>query len=149
MPDTRETAAGDRTAIDAATVPPIRDPTTRRFLLIGFALWLVATVAFRHGGQFVLDPGPSVGVLTLYVVIGAATTGFALLLYRWWDLSDRARPQAAIALALPGMLLDPVVLVWFETAFPNVPSAAGPYLGGLLLWAYAAVLVSGFVPGRG
>lgn len=149
MPDTRETAAEDRATIGAATVPPIRDPTTRRFLLIGVVLWFVATVAFRLGGQFVLDPGPTVGVLTLYVVTGAATTGFALLLYRWWSLPSRARPQAAIALALPGMLLDSVILVWFETAFPNVPAGAGPYLGGLLLWAYAAVLVSGFVPGRG
>ena len=148
MSDAGETTAEDRATIDSTTVPPIRDPTTRFFLLVGFAVWLLATLAFRLGGQYVLDPGPTVGLLPLYVVTGAAMTGLALLLYRWRGVYSAARERAAIALVLPGMVLDSVVLVWFEPVFPNVAPEAAAYFGGVLLLAYAAVLVSGFVPGR-
>jgi len=148
MSDAGETTAEDRATIESTTVPPIRDPTTRVFLLAGFAIWLVATVVFRLAGQYVLDPRPTVGTLPLYLVTGAAMTGLALLLYRWRGVYGATRERAAIALVLPGMVLDSVVLVWFEPIFPNVAPDAATYFGGVLLLAYAAVLLSGFVPGR-
>jgi len=148
MSDAEASSTGDLATRDSQTVPPVRDPTTRLFVLIGFVLWLVATVAFRLGGQYVLDPGPTVGIVPLYVVTGAAMTGLALVLYRWRGVSGPARERAAIALVLPGMVLDSVAIVRFEAVFPNMVPNAAPYFGGVLLLAYAAVLVSGFVPGR-
>jgi hypothetical protein len=47
------------------------------------------------------------------------------------------------------MLLDTLVVAWFETVFPNMLPGAAKYFGGMLLLAYASVLLSGFVPARG
>ncbi len=129
-------------------LPSLTAPTTRVFLLLGFAVWLVATVAFRLVGQYLLNPSTPVVIAGLFVVVVPAIIGLALLFYRWRSVTGAARLQAAIALVLPGMLLDTLVVAWFETVFPNMLPDAAKHFCGMLLLAYASVLLSGFVPAR-
>ncbi|WP_380675412.1 DUF5367 family protein [Salinigranum sp. GCM10025319] len=44
------------------------------------------------------------------------------------------------------MVLDAVAVTAFETVFPNMSPSAGSMFGGLLLLAYASVLLTGVVP---
>jgi uncharacterized membrane protein YjjP (DUF1212 family) len=113
---------------------------------VGFAVWLVATVAFRLVGQFVLDPANPLVIGALYVAVVPAMVGLALLVYRWQSVSGPIQVVAAIALVLPGMLLDAFVMAWFELIFPNMVPGAAKYFGGMLLLAYGVVLLTGFTP---
>lgn len=125
--------------------PSLTDPTMRVFLLLGFGVWLVATVAFRLVGQYLLDPSSPLVIGALYVATIPAMVGLALVFYRWRDVTGVDRLPAAVALVVPGMVLDTFVVAWFETVFPNMVPVAAKYFGGMLLLAYVAVLLSGFV----
>ena len=129
--------------------PSLTAPTARVFLLLGFAVWFVATVAFRLVGQYLLDPSAPLIVAGLFVVVVPAMIGLAILLYRWRGVTETAQVQAAIALVVPGMVLDAFAVAWFETVFPNMAPGAAKYFGGMLLLAYASVLLSGFIPYQG
>ena len=129
-------------------LPSLTAPTTRVFLLLGFVVWLAATVAFRLAGQYVLDPAAPVVVGGLFVAVVPAMIGLALALYRWQGVTGATRLQAAVALVLPGMVLDSLAVAWFGTVFPNMVPGAAKYFGGMLLLAYASVLLSGVVPRR-
>jgi hypothetical protein len=126
--------------------PSISSAPVRIFLGVGFAVWLVATVAFRLVGQFVLDPANPLVIGALYVAVVPAMVGLALLVYRWQSVSGPIQVVAAIALVLPGMLLDAFVMAWFELIFPNMVPGAAKYFGGMLLLAYGVVLLTGFTP---
>lgn len=129
-------------------LPSLTAPTTRVFLLLGFVVWLAATVAFRLARQYVLDPAAPVVVGGLFVAVVPAMIGLALALYRWQGVTGATRLQAAVALVLPDMVLDSLAVAWFGTVFTNMVPGAAKYFGGMLLLAYASVLLSGFVPRR-
>lgn len=130
------------------SLPLLTAPTTRVFLVLGFAVWFGATVAFRLIGQYLLAPSAPVVVGGLFVAVVPAMIGLALGLFQWRGVTGATRLQAAIALALPGMLLDSLAVVWFETVYPNMAPGAAKYFGGMLLLAYASVLLSGFIRNR-
>jgi hypothetical protein len=130
------------------SLPSLTGPTTRVFLALGFAVWFLATVAFRLAGQYLLNPSTPVVIGGLFVAVVPAMIGLALVFYRWRDVTGTTRLQAAIALVLPGMLLDSLAVAWFGTVFPNMVPGAAKYFGGMLLLAYASVLLSGFIPSR-
>lgn len=129
-------------------LPSLTAPTTRVFLFLGFIVWLAATVAFRLAGQYLLNPSAPVLVGGLFVAVVPAMVGLALAFYRWRGVTGATRLQAAIALVLPGMLLDSLAVAWFGVVFPNMVPGAAKYFGGMLLLAYASVLLSGFIPSR-
>lgn len=140
-----ETETSTGTVDRTERTPSLTTPTTRLFLLLGFAVWLVATVVFRLAGQFLLDPAAPFVIVLLYVAVVPAMVGLALVFYWWRGVTGTERLQAAVALVLPGMLLDTVAVAFFGTVFPNMLPESGTYFGGMLLLAYASVLLSGFV----
>lgn len=97
-------------------------------------------------GQYILNPSAPLIVAGLFVAVVPAMIGLAILLYRWRGVTETAQVQAAIALVVPGMVLDTFAVAWFETVFPNMVPGAAKYFGGMLLLAYASVLLSGFIP---
>lgn len=66
-------------------------------------------------------------------------------IYSLKKLSDLKQIQAAICIALPGMLIDAVVLIFFETIFTNLPADLDRYFASWLLWAYSLILLTGFM----
>jgi tellurite resistance protein TehA-like permease len=116
------------------------------FLGIGFALWLVATIAFRLVGQYLLDPanlGLSIG---LFLVTPLAMLIVTIAIYSAQQVQTLDRPKTAMLLALPGMLLDVGSILFFPTVFANIDPNADRLFAGLMLWGYSFILTSGFLP---
>ena len=112
----------------------------KQLFMVGFVIWLAATITLRLAGQWVLRPDQPVTIIVLLAIS-------ALLLYRLpWALFSRfvipreQRALGGIALVFPGMLLDSVSAICFSTVFPNMrPDAAGLFGGWLLLCNVAAL----------
>lgn len=49
-------------------------------------------------------------------------------------------------MSLPGMFLDVLLLLFAETIFPQLSGEAVVNFGAILLFGYAIVLATGFVP---
>jgi hypothetical protein len=46
-------------------------------------------------------------------------------------------------IALPGMLIDTIVLIVFPDVFTNLSVESDRYFGSWLLWAYSLILITG------
>ncbi|MFC7203484.1 DUF5367 family protein [Haloferax namakaokahaiae] len=134
-------------ALESSSVtPPRLTFSESRFLVgVGLAVALVAGLVFRIVGQLVLDPSQPVVVAAVFVVTVPIMWLLALAIFRWRGHTGGARREAAALLAIPGMLIDSVSMVLFSVVYPNMEPTAGTLFGGLLLLAYATVLVAGFV----
>jgi hypothetical protein len=117
----------------------------RYFLVYGFALWLVGTIALRLVGQY-LFAFPAV-LLTFALTVPLLAL-VVLRLFASRQVVAERRPLAAIALVLPGMLLDIVSVTFAAVIFPNIPATEHGLLAAWLLEAYAVGLASAFVPVR-
>lgn len=56
------------------------------------------------------------------------------------------RPRAAALMSLPGMFLDVLLVATAGSILPNLSPGAVVNFGAILLFGYAVVLLSGFVP---
>lgn len=113
----------------------------------GFVIWLVATVALRLGGQYVLRSGTASIILLLLFSL-PVMVGVALAMLRPYPIAHE-RALAAIALVAPGMILDTVSASWFPLLFPNIPANAAGVFGGWLLFCNVVVLLTAAVMGPG
>lgn len=112
---------------------------------LGFAVWLVATIAVRLVGGVVLDPARPRVVAGLFVLAIPAVAALTIALFRWLDPNVPTRTEAATLLVLPGMVLDAIVVPFYEGVFPTIEPEGAASLGGLLLLTYAIVLLVGVV----
>ncbi|HKF42488.1 MAG TPA: DUF5367 family protein [Thermoanaerobaculia bacterium] len=114
----------------------------KRYLWIGLAIWLFATLAIRFGGGGIFPTAPGLRFAILMavtaLVIGAAV---AYLVRQVRKPENRLR--AAVLVVLPGILLDTGSVLWFPRVFPNLPRDAGMPFAALLLWAYGIALLAG------
>ncbi len=112
-----------------------------RAIGLGAALWLVAPVAIRLAGQWVLRPDPTV-LLADFLLGGAAMA----LLGPWLRgrvSADRADADAvALGLILPGMLGDAAAALAFRHVYPNLSPGVGNGFGALMLWYYAVAALA-------
>lgn len=109
---------------------------------VGLLLWAVVTAIFRFAGHYFFFPDDAhmTLVFALSVPLTIALTWLLLGLIRA-DPADRA--EAAIALAMPGMLLDVYVVNSFEEVLPNLDPMLNGAFGALAMLTYAAILVTG------
>lgn len=113
-----------------------------RAMGLGFVLWLIAAAAFRFGGQYFFTPDETPRLILFVatpVVSGIAT--FICLKLLKEARGDEA--EAAVGLAIPGMLLDAFSVHEFPTVFPNLDPTLDGTFGALMLLAYASVLFVG------
>lgn len=111
-----------------------------RAMGLGFVLWLASMVLFWFAGDMFFKPGNELPVFILAPIIASILTFFCLKLLRE-ARGDEA--EAAIGLALPGMLLDSVVVHEFDIVLRNMsPSMETPF-AALMLLAYGSVLFVG------
>ncbi len=116
----------------------------RLYLLLGFILWLVATILLRLLGQIFFST-PLAVVLTFLVTGVVLVLALLRLFVRTrMDLSRRLR--VALSLALPGMFLDILSVTFAALVFPNIPATAQTAFAGCLLWAYSLVLLTALLP---
>ena len=117
----------------------------RRFVWIGLAVWLLATLAIRLWGQTVFRTRSAAEWALLFGVTAVAIAVPISLLVRSLPTRE-AGLRAAVLVVLPGMLLDTGSALWFRSFFPNLPEMAGMPFAALLLWAYAIALLAGVWP---
>lgn len=114
-------------------------------LLIGFSIWLLATIAFRVGGQFFFLTENPVVLIGLYLIVVPFLGGIALWVFNRYQLNKPEAVQAAALMVLPGMFFDTFCIKFFAWVFPNLPETADATFGSWLMWAYATVLVFGLL----
>ena len=113
----------------------------RKLFAYGFLFWLVGTVAVRFWGRFLLRPGSLPATALLYVLSFVAMGVLTRRLCRAVGLSRQEWPSAAISLALPTLLLDPLSSAFFPAVFPNIAASAAGLFGGWILCCCAGALL--------
>ncbi|GGB54079.1 DUF5367 domain-containing protein [Fictibacillus barbaricus] len=114
------------------------------FLFWGFLVWLSASAIFRLTGQFFFILTSPVLLIVSYILVIPLIIVLTLPIYRWKKLNSNQQLKAAIFIALPGMLLDTIVLIFFSDIFTNLKPETDRIFGSWLLWAYSLILLSGF-----
>lgn len=116
-------------------------------LLVGFFIWLIATIIFRVAGQhfFLTD---NIWVMSLLYLITAPFLAFvAIVVYKKYQLSAQECVVASVYMVISGMFLDVFCIQFFAWVFPNMPIKADASFGAWLMWAYASVLLTGVLKG--
>ncbi len=113
----------------------------RRVLIVGFTIWLGASIALRFSGQYVLLPDNPAAVAILLL---ASFPLMALVARR--VCADAAIPRAqwpaaGIMFVLPSLVLDTFSTIFFPTVYPNVPAEAAALFGGWILICCAGALL--------
>lgn len=113
------------------------------FLIWGFLVWLGATFIFRFVGHFFFTPDSTLLLLLSYMFVVPLIFLLTYPLYNFKGLTKDERLKAAMFIALPGMLIDAIVLTVFPRVFTNLPVESDRYFGSWLLWAYSLILITG------
>ncbi len=108
----------------------------------GLGIWLVATIALRFIGQFVLRPNNPLLVIALFLGGFAIMAAFTRMICLRLAIPRDDWPAAAVCLALPTLLLDPFSSAFFRSVFPNINADAAGIFGGWMLCCCAGALVA-------
>ncbi|WP_245808949.1 DUF5367 domain-containing protein [Shouchella patagoniensis] len=111
-------------------------------------MWLGATAIFRLLGQFFFTSDNTLFLVATYLIVIPLILVLTLPLYRYKKVDAFNRLKAAIFIALPGMLLDVVVLIYFSDVFVNLEPEMDRMFASWLLLAYSIILLTGLTPNR-
>jgi len=112
----------------------------KQIFVVGFAIWLAATIVLRLAGQWMLNPDRPVSIIALLAISGVLLYRLPRLLFVRFAIPAAHYALGGIALVAPGMFLDTISAICFSTIFPNIrPDAAGLFGGWLLLCNVAAL----------
>ncbi|MFD2556084.1 DUF5367 domain-containing protein [Sphingobacterium tabacisoli] len=113
--------------------------------IVGFMIWLLATIAFRVAGQhFFIVENVSV-IVGLYILLIPALGFISTFLFSKLKLDNLESIKSAAIMVLPGMLMDTLCIQFFEKVFPNMPEMYSKTFGAWLMFAYSIVLISGLL----
>ncbi|RSL33956.1 hypothetical protein D7Z54_07515 [Salibacterium salarium] len=118
------------------------------FLIWGFLVWFSASAIFRFTGQFFFSYENPMLLVTSYILVVPLIAVLTLPIYQWKNVNADKRLKAAVFIALPGMFIDAIVLIYFSDVFINLDTEVNGMFGSWLLWAYSLILLTGFIPGR-
>jgi hypothetical protein len=114
----------------------------KRLALAGFVIWLLATIALRVFGQWLIRPDDGVAILALLTVSAPLMFALPRRLFKVFAIDPAQYEPGAIALVAPGMLLDTISAISFPRVFPNMPADAAGLFGGWLLFCNMIALLS-------
>jgi len=114
------------------------------FLLWGFFIWLAASAFFRFAGQFFFTLEHPLLIMCAYVFVIPVIWMVTIPIYSMKNCTGIRRLKAAIYIALPGMLIDAIVLLYFDKIFTNLSADMDRFFASWLLWAYALIVLTGF-----
>lgn len=109
----------------------------------GFLLWMSATILFRLFGQTFLIPGQVFLVLSIFILAIPLIIIATYPYYYFREIPETEHLKAAVQIALPGMLLDILSIIYFAKVFPNLTNDSLPLFASWLLWAYSLILITG------
>jgi hypothetical protein len=129
------------------TVQPLDGRTTRLLVVWGVTVWFAVAVSIRVAGHVLLSPANPLLVFGFFVSVVPLMALVTYPVYRWLGIPRGARPAAAALMSLPGMFLDVLLVLSAGTVLPGMEVRAVVNFGAILLFGYAVVLSTGFVPG--
>jgi hypothetical protein len=106
----------------------------------------VVAVAARLVGHVLLSPTTPWLVAAVFVSAIPLMAAVTYPVYRRFGIPHELRASAAALMSIPGLFLDVLLVVSAETVFPAMEQAAVVHFAALLLFGYAIVLLTGFVP---
>jgi hypothetical protein len=115
------------------------------FFGMSFLIWLTATMGLRLWGHTFFIPDSTLSMVSSFLFSVTFLPLLVYVIFRWQKVLPQQRLEAAVCLAIPGMLLDVVTTYFFTQAFPNVLPTADGAFGAWLLWGYAIVLLTGLI----
>jgi len=125
----------------------VLDRNTGRWLISwGLIVWLAVAVLIRLAGHVLLSPATPLVLLGFFVSVVPLMALVTYPVYWWLGLPQATRSSAAALMSLPGMFLDVLLVLFAETAFPQMGTGTVIHFGAVLLFGYAIVLATGFVP---
>ncbi|MDM5233050.1 DUF5367 domain-containing protein [Lysinibacillus pakistanensis] len=113
------------------------------FLLWGFFIWLAASAFFRLAGPFFFTLEHPLIIMCTYLFVVPVIWMVTIPIYSIKNCTGIRRLQAAIYIALPGMLIDAIVLLYFDKIFTNLSADMDRFFASWLLWAYALIILTG------
>jgi len=116
-----------------------------RPLLAGTALWVIGTLVFRLGGSSMIHPPSIVRTLPSYIVNFVLAGAMVRIAFPLLGLPRASWPAAVTLFILPTLILDAFSTAFFTDTFPNLPPAAAPTFGGLMLISAAGAVTSAWV----
>lgn len=132
------------------TPTPRLEATTWRWLVAwGVGVWAAVAVFIRLVGHVLLAPSAPAVVAGFFVAVGPLMALVTYPVYRRFDVPAADRPTAAAAMSVPGLFLDVLLVLGAGLALPNLSRGAVVNFGAVLLFGYAVVLLTGFVPRAG
>jgi hypothetical protein len=105
----------------------------KRVATTGFVIWLLATIALRLAGEWIINPASFAAVAALLALSAPAMFYLPRRIFAGLALPRDRYAIAGIALVAPGMILDTISAIWFPQVFPNMPPDAAGLFGGWLL----------------
>lgn len=120
--------------------------TTRRLILWGLTVWFAVAVVIRLLGHVLLSPSNPLLVFGFFASVVPLMAAVTYPIYWWFDIPRGERAWAAALMSLPGLFLDVLLVLFAGTVFPEMSTAAVVNFGAILLFGYAVVLLTGFVP---
>ncbi len=111
-----------------------------RWMIVGFVLWAVVTLAFRFL--------PAEGVSWSFMVLPFVMFALTYLVLKLFKVNPSDRAEAASIFAVPGLLIGVYEINSFQFVFPNLDPAIGSQFPALMFGSYAAVIIAGVVSSR-
>lgn len=125
----------------------VREGDTDRWLVAwGLTVWFVVAVLIRLLGHVLLSPANPLVVVGFFLSVIPLMGVVTYPVYWVFELPPATRSRAAALMSLPGMFLDVLLILFAETVFPQMEPGAVTNFGAVLLFGYAIVLATGFVP---
>lgn len=129
------------------TRPAVLERRTTWLLVIwGCLVWAVVALSIRLLGHVLLSPSNPLLVAGFFVSVVPLMAVVTYPVYRTFGIPHAKRGSAAALMSLPGMFLDVVLVRFAGTVFPTMEQGAVVNFGAILLFGYAVVLLTGFVP---
>ena len=118
----------------------------RRLIAWGLLVWFVVAVSVRLTGHLLLDPAQPAVVAGFFVLVVPLMALVTYPVYRVLHIDRRDRPTAAAMMSIPGMFLDVGLVLGADRWLPAMSTEMVVTFGAVLLFGYAVVLLTGFVP---
>lgn len=115
-----------------------------RAAIAGFVLWLIAMLAFRLAGTYFFYPDENL-LLGLFVAAPVVMIAATWALMKALNVAPGDQAEAAIGIALPGMVLDVFAVREFSIVFPDLDPTLDATFGALMLASYAAIVFAGIL----
>jgi hypothetical protein len=126
--------------------PPHLRSMARRATSFGNRPPCSSSHAPARAGAWLLRAPDGWRTVASYIVNALAALIVSRLIFRWVGVPPQSRPAAMTLFILPTLILDSFATAFFPYVFPNLPAAAAPTFGGLMLISAGGAVIGAWLP---